>query len=93
MFSGMNRSPRIDFPHLPFSVLVPTMFCSYLAFVCCCSVNPCVGLNWLGVVEAQNRLDKPSEDRNLTNRSRGHGYLSMHTLKSTGRGGMAQGTV
>ena len=35
--------------------------------------------------EAQNCLDKPSEERNLTDRSRGAGYLSMHTLKSTGR--------
>ena len=42
-------------------------------------------MNWLGVEEAQNWLDKPSEERNLTERSRGAGYSFMHTLKIIGR--------
>ena len=41
--------------------------------VCFC-VDACFGMNCkqeLGVEEAQNWLDKPSEERNLTERSRG----------------------
>ena len=35
--------------------------------------------------------DKPSEERNLIDRSRGAGKSSMHTLKRTGREGMSSG--
>ena len=42
--------------------------------------------------EAHNWIDKPSEERNLTDRSRGAGKSSMHALKRTGREGKARGT-
>ena len=41
--------------------------------------------------EAQNWLNKSSEERNFTERSRGVGYSSLHTLKSNTREGMAKG--
>ena len=42
-------------------------------------------LTVIGMQEAHKWIDKPSEERNLTNRSRGVGKYSMHPLKSTGR--------
>ena len=56
-------------------------------------VHPLFGLKYLGLEEAQNWIDKPSEERNLTYKSRGARKYSMHTLKSIGREGMAIGTV
>ena len=41
--------------------------------------------------EDKNWVDKPSEERNLTNRSRGARKSSMHTLKSTRREGISWG--
>ena len=44
--------------------------------VVCCDVYPSLGMNCmqeLGVEEAQNWLDKPSEERNVTKISRGYG--------------------
>ena len=64
--------------------------------VVCCYVCPGLGLNSmrdLGVEETLNEIDKPSEERSLTQKIRVVGEYSMHTLKSTGREGIAQGTV
>ena len=71
-FVKLNFSPRVDSPST-ISFLVAKMF----FFI----PNTCVllfyeSLFWyelLGVEEAQNWLDKPSEERNLTKRSRGVG--------------------
>ena len=56
-------------------------------------MHPCVSLKDLGVEEVHNWIDKPSEERNFTDRSRGAVKFSMHILKSTGREGMARETV
>ena len=83
-----NTLPRLISPSA-ILFLIAKHFSTYLAFVFCCYVHPCFGLKDLGVEETQNWLDKPSEERNLTNRSRGASYSSMHTMKSIGREGMA----
>ena len=59
-------------------------------------VFPGFGLNYiqyLGVEETLNGLDKPSAERNLTKNIRVVGESSMYTLKSTRREGIAQRTV
>ena len=73
----------------------------YLSYIGepCVVVPPC-GLLWCTSLFWSKRLrigrgpelaDKPSEERNLTNRLRGDRKYSMHTLKSTEREGMARG--
>ena len=64
--------------------------------VVCCYVHPGLGLNCmqdLRVEEMRNGLDKPSAERNLMKKIKVDGESSMHTLKSTRRDGIAQGTV
>ena len=89
MFSEIVISHLGLFSLSPILFLVPKTFFYNLAVVFCCYVHPGFGLKDLGVEEVHNWLDKPSEERNLKDRSRGAGYLSMHTLKSTEREGMA----
>ena len=91
--------PKIEFDLTGFispstiSFLVPKTFFPHTQHLC---LLLCASLFWfelLGVEEAQNWLDKPSEERNLTDISRGVGKSSMQTLKSTGREGMTRRTV
>ena len=43
--------------------------------------------------ETTNGIDEPSVERDLTKKIRVAGELSMHTLKRTGREGIARGTM
>ena len=51
------------------------------------------GMQYLGVVETSNGLEKPSAETNLTKKIRVVGESTMHILKSTRREGISRGTM